>query len=403
MGHVASKKKSYKYTIGHIFRKYFNSYLKYRKVTEHQRKTIIDLQKCRTPMMGGEKKVCDSCGHTIKVYRSCRNRHCPQCENIKQRKWVMQQESKLLPVPYFHAVFTVPEELNQFFLYNKSLLYDILFDSVAETIHAFAKKEYGGDIGMTMILHTWTQQLLYHPHIHIILPGGALHSSQKRWIPCKNDKFLFPVFALGKMYKAKFLSKIRDLHKNNKLKCIDALKQYELKSPFNNLLDKIYQKKWVVYCKKGFGGPKEVLKYLGNYTHKVAIRNSRIKKVTNAMVTFKYIDRKDNNIKKEMTISAYEFIRRFIRHILPFRYVRIRHYGLNTSMQKDKRRVARILLHAESLDETKVTTEMVLKDLKIDHKKCPECKLGNMIVTAVIPRQLGPPNDGSGKPIVQKI
>jgi Putative transposase/Transposase zinc-binding domain len=283
-----------------------------------QYRTLDALKRCRTASLGGHIDACDVCGHLTLSYNSCRNRHCNKCQGEKREDWIIARETELLPVPYFHLVFTLPSELNQVALYEPKILYDILFKVSWEVMEAFSRdpKHLDAQGGMIAILHTWGQNLSLHPHLHCIVPGGGVDKNGN-WKYAKNKgKFLYPVKAMAKVFRGKFVAELR--------------KQLVLDQ---RLYNGLFMKDWrfvatIVYAKRPFGNPKAVIEYLGRYTHKVAISNHRIKSIDNQTVSFTYKDYKDESKVKLMTLTHQEFIRRFAQHILPKRFVRIRHYGI---------------------------------------------------------------------------
>ena len=332
--------------------------------TVHQEKTLRALSNCRTSILGGHIDACDACGNLSISYNSCRNRHCPQCQGHKKEEWIQKREAELLPCSYYHLVFTLPEELNFLALKDPKLLYKILFDSSWETLNQFGKTEQM-QLGMIAILHTWGQNLALHPHLHCIVPGGGIDENGKWKKKVRTDKYLFSVKALSKVFRAKFCQKLKE----------NCTEDYE------KVREKLWSKNWVVYAKRPFGGPKQVIEYLGRYTHKVAISNHRIQEVTEKEVRFGYKDYRKNGEKKEMTLSNVEFIRRFSMHILPKRFVRIRHYGiLSSSWKRGKLQDLQASLKVEK-------SVFVVKTLL---KKCRCCKEGNLVTLAIFGNK-GPP------------
>ena len=338
-----------------------------------QLRTLFALKKCRTSALGGHIDACDECGNISISYNSCRNRHCPKCQGRNREQWIENRETELLPVPYFHVVFTLPEVLNNTALHEPKMLYDTLFETAWETLQTFGKNK-NLQMGMIAVLHTWGQNLSLHPHLHCIVPGGGVDENGA-WKNIKNDgKFLFSVKALSKVFRAKFCEKLKA----------------NLKDKFNenqeNEYEKIRQSLWekpcVVYAKKPFGSPKSVVEYLGRYTHKIAISNQRIRKIDAETVTFSYKDYRQKGIKKQMVLSHAEFIRRFAMHILPKRFVKIRHYGFLSSTWK------RIKL--KNLQQ-KLGIQPKEKPLpKPFQPKCSCCKTGNLVTIAMFDLR-GPP------------
>jgi len=334
-----------------------------------QVRTLRAIKDCRTVALGGHVDACDSCGHIQISYNSCRNRHCPKCQGHKRVQWIEARETELLPVPYFHAVFTLPDDLNTFALHQPKIIYDALFRAAWETIEAFTGKH--NKAGMISILHTWGQNLSLHPHIHCIIPGGFVNQDGK-WTPSKSDgKFLFPVKAMSRVYRAKYVALLRASEL--------VIEQFTY--------DALFKKEWVVYAKRPFGSPKSVVEYLGRYTHKIAISNHRILAIDDQTVTISYKDYRTEGQKKTMTLSHEEFVRRFALHILPKRFVRIRHYGfLSSTWKRSKLTDLQSKLTGISLTSLPV----VLKGTY--HKCCPCCKTGQMIILLTFGRR-GPPSE----------
>jgi hypothetical protein len=334
--------------------------------TIHQEKTLRALSYCRTSALGGHIDACDGCGNLSISYNSCRNRHCPQCQGHKKEEWIQKREQELLPCSYYHVVFTLSEELNGLAIKNPKLVYKILFDATWETLHQFGKNK-GIQLGMITILHTWGQNLSLHPHLHCIVPGGGMTKQGKWRAKIKSDKYLFCVKAMSKVFRAKFCEKLKENCAEN----------------YAEIRKELWSKNWVVYAKRPFGGPKQVIEYLGRYTHKVAISNHRIKEVTDKEVRFGYKDYRKGSEKKEMTLSNTEFARRFCQHILPKRFVRIRHYGILSSSWKRGK-----------LQDLQSTLKIQIPEVKPKTllKKCWCCKEGNLVTIALF-GQRGPPQD----------
>lgn len=307
-----------------IFRLYGEAYRETHKLPLPVLKATSAIECCRTAQLGGHTDICDECGYTKISYNSCRNRHCPKCQNLAKERWIDNQKSDLLDVGYFHVVFTIPDALNTLVFQNQKELYSLLFRAVAETLQELSadKKYLGATVGFTSILHTWGQNLMYHPHLHCIVPGGGLNSIGK-WVSSPK-KFFLPVKALSRKFRGKFLFYL----KQAKLDFFGEQSYLSTPDNFNAFLSLLYKKEWYVYCKPPFKDAACVVEYLGRYTHRVAISNSRILNIENGNVCFKWRDYKDNNKWKVMTVSAAEFIRRFLIHILPARFMKIRHYGL---------------------------------------------------------------------------
>ena len=338
-----------------------------------QLRTLFALKKCRTSALGGHIDACDECGNISISYNSCRNRHCPKCQGRNREDWIQTRETELLPEPYFHVVFTLPEVLNKTALHEPKMLYDILFESAWETLQTFGKNK-NLQMGMIAVLHTWGQNLSLHPHLHCIVPGGGVDENGV-WKNIRSDgKFLFSVKALSKVFRAKFCEKLKANLK-------DKFNENQ-ENEYEKIRQSLWEKPWVVYDKKPFGSPKSVVEYLGRYTHKIAISNQRIRKIDAETVTFSYKDYRQKGIKKQMVLSHAEFIRRFAMHILPKRFVKIRHYGFLSSTWK------RIKLN--NLQQ-KLGIQPKEKPLpKPFQPKCSCCKTGNLVTIAMFDLR-GPP------------
>ncbi|AZI41262.1 IS91 family transposase [Epilithonimonas vandammei] len=346
-----------------------------------QLRTLFALKKCRTSALGGHIDACDECGNVSISYNSCRNRHCPKCQGKKREQWIENRETELLPVPYFHVVFTLPDVLNKTALHEPKMLYDFLFESAWETLQTFGENR-GLKMGMIAVLHTWGQNLSLHPHLHCIVPGGGVDESGT-WKNLHSDgKFLFPVKALSKVFRGKFCEKLKHqlslkLNENQREKFTE-----NEAGNYEKLRQSLWEKPWVVYAKKPFGSPKSVVEYLGRYTHKIAISNQRIRKIDAKTVTFSYKDYRQKGIKKQMVLSHEEFIRRFAMHILPKRFVKIRHYGFLSSTWK------RIKL--KNLQQKLGIQPKEKLPPKVFQPKCSCCKVGNLVTIATFDLR-GPP------------
>lgn len=358
-----------------ILIEYGDDYLDNHKITLVQHKAISAIRKCRTSHLGGHVDICDSCGNTQISYNSCRNRHCPKCQTLAKERWIYNQKSNLLNVGYFHVVFTIPDTLNSIIYQNQRQLYTLLFKATSETLSELSsdKKYLGAKLGFTSILHTWGQNLMHHPHIHCIVPGGGLSSTGK-WINSRK-KFFIPVKVLSRKFRGKFLYYLKQLYYENKLEFHGNQNYLSDESEFEKLLSATYSKEWIVYCKPPFKDAACVVEYLGRYTHRVAISNTRILSIDNGTVTFKWRDYKDKNKYKVMTISADEFIRRFLIHILPSGFMKIRHYGLLGNRNKTaKLNICKQLTNTPILLRHKIPTLELIKEITgRDLSKCPNC------------------------------
>jgi len=370
------------YTVADIFRSHFEQFLlQYGPLPKHYYAVANAIMQCRTEQLGGHIYKCDTCSHEITLYNSCRNRHCPQCQAMVRAQWVEQRMQDVLPVPYFHVVFTVPHQLNGIALRNKKPFYHLMFKAVSETLLTIARdpKRLGGEIGFIAVLHTWGQNLMDHPHIHCIVPGGAFQDKENTWKNCKNN-FLFPVPVMRKLFRGKCMDYFLKAVKNGSINpMFSATTDYPT---FADLVKKLYTIQWVVDVRKPFTSPLNLVKYLSRYTHRVAIANKRILNLQNGHVTFSYKDYADHNKKKNMTVTAVEFIRRFMMHIFPEGFMRIRQYGFLSNRKKKKLlpRIREVIYNMmESKTEMhikKVTTLDTVRDMEFH---CPLCNKGTLI------------------------
>lgn len=365
-----------------IFRQFAPTYLQSHRLPLQHLKVASAISFCRTSKLGAHTDRCDECGHTRISYNSCRNRHCPKCQGLAREQWISDRQQDLMPVPYFHVVFTLPELLNPLVLRNQKLLYDLLFQCVSETLSELAanKKYLGAQIGFTSILHTWGQNLMDHPHIHCIVPGGGLSFDGLSWINSRK-KFFIPVKILSKKFRGKFLYYVKQLYAAGLLGFHGKISVLAGEDAFMALISRLYEKDWVVYCKKPFKSPHHVLEYLGRYTHRVAISNNRLVKVVDGKVTFIWRDYRDKSKQKLMTLECNEFIRRFLMHVLPYRFVKIRHFGIlsNRNCQGKLFKCKKLTGASLSSIPKKLTTvELLLKLTGRDVTLCPCCQKGHM-------------------------
>lgn len=361
------------YEIADIFRRYGDEYRQNHAMNGDQRKVMAAIMSCRTAQLGGHQEICDQCGHLRNCYNSCRNRHCPKCQTMAKEKWLEKRREELLPCGYFHMVFTVPHILNPLILMNKKELLACLFTAVRNTVFAFAADpqwRLEGKPGLLTILHTWSQTLIDHFHIHCLIPAGVLSMDGKRWVASKDD-FLFHVVPLAKEFKKRYLGLVTSR--------LDSLTLPENNTHF---LQEAWDKDWIVYSKKPFSGPEQVLTYLGRYTHRIAIANHRIKAIDANRVVFSYKDRSDDNRTKTMDLQATEFIRRFLLHVLPHRFMKIRYFGFLANNCKAKailliRRLIGKAMKVFSFAEETIREKM-LRLTGIDVLVCPHCRQGTM-------------------------
>jgi hypothetical protein len=345
---------------------------------EH-RKIVSDLLNCRTARLGGHIERCDTCGAVRITYHSCRNRHCPKCQHMPRERWLEKRKDEILPASYFHVVFTLPHELNTVILNNKKIMLNILFAAASKTLLTFGKNELNGDLGFLAILHSWDQKLNAHFHLHCLMAGGAVSKDKKQWMPVKND-YLFNQEALSRVFRGKFMEKLEQVRKTGAIKFTS--RAYD---DFRNML---YTKNWVVSVREPVKRPENVLEYLARYTHRVAIANSRIKKLENGMVSFSAKNRKKQRTEI-ITITAVEFIRRFLLHSLPRGFVRIRHYGFLANRNRNEnlnaiRELMGFSVHFEK--EVASIEEMMLQLTGVDITVCPCCTKGKMQFFAEIPK-----------------
>jgi hypothetical protein len=301
-----------------------------------QLKVMRAIVRCRTAALGGHRDKCPECGKDSGLsFNSCRNRHCPKCQAQSRKRWVAARERELLATPYFHVVFTLPHELNTLILQNEVELYNLLFRSVAETLTEVAAnpEHLGAEIGFFGILHTWGQNLLFHPHIHCVIPSGGLAPGRARWIR-GSDRFLLPLEVLKKVFRGKFVEGLKDAFAQKRLRLEGQIQHLARPNCFAAFVRKLHRHKWVVYAKAPFGGPEHVLRYLGRYTHRVAISNHRLLRFDGDTVTFRWRDYAHGNVQRVMTVAAEEFIRRFLLHVLQKGFVRIRHFGFMANYQR---------------------------------------------------------------------
>jgi len=376
--------------VADIFRNHSH---KLTNISALQKKVIHAIVNCRTSALGGHALKCNECGHKEISYNSCRNRHCPKCQSLSGAKWVESRKADLLPVQYFHVVFTFSDILYPLALINKKTVYNILFRAVSETLKECAanRKNLGADIGFISVLHTWEQKLNQHPHVHCIVPGGGLSPDKKKWINSPDDFFIH-VKILSTVFRAKFLDYLEKAFHSKELEFSGKISHLSDYSSFKNLLKSSCKKRWVVYAKKPFAGPEQVLNYLGMYTHRIAISNYRILALDESNVTFKWKDRRDNNADKVMKLDVVLFMKRFLLHILPEKFVRIRHYGLLGNRCKKLfialcRKFLNVLYDFQY--ETPLPNswhELMLLFTGKDPTVCPACGRGRMIVyTKILP------------------
>src|SRR6266704_2007365 len=319
-----------KLEVADILRRYGEAYRQQHdaSLSTAQRRVMTAIEVCRTAALGGHLEHCDSCAYERPCYDSCRDRHCPKCQSLARAEWVEKRKAEILPTPYFHVVFTLPEPIAAIAYQNKDLVYDILFRATAETLSTIAAdpQHLGVEIGFFAVLHTWGQNLLFHPHLHCVVPGGGISPDGSRWIACRPGFFL-PVRVLSRLFRRLFLQHLQAAFAQGKLQFFSSLERLREPQAFAQYLAPLRQTEWVVYAKPPFGGPEQVLNYLGRYTHRVAISNNRLLNIDHCKVSFRYTDYRHQSRHKTMTLEADEFIRRFLLHVLPEGFQRLRHYG----------------------------------------------------------------------------
>ena len=371
-----------------------------------QRRVMSAVELCRTAALGGHVEQCDACGHQRIAYNSCRNRHCPRCQSLARAQWLDDRQADLLPVPYFHMVFTIPQEIAAIAYQNKAVVYDILFQATAETLQTIAAdpKHLGADIGFIAILHTWGQNLLHHPHLHCVVPGGGLAPDHSRWIACRPGFFL-PVRVLSRLFRRLFLERLQRAFETGRLRFFNALAPLQHVQAFARYLDSPRRAEWVVYSKEPFGGPQQVLGYLGRYTHRVAISNNRLIAIADGHVTFRWKDYRHESAQRVMRLDAPEFIRRFLLHVLPRGLQRIRHYGFLSNRRRETG-LAECRRLLEVIPPRATATDELSQDYR-DHyarltgrslRDCPACARGHMVCIELLPHHARPRAPPAGVP-----
>lgn len=377
---------SHRLEVADVVRSYAQDFLNQfgNSVSLDQRRVLKAVAQCRTAALGGHVEACDGCGHRRVAYNSCRNRHCPKCQAMARAAWMEERTTELLPVQYFHVVFTLPENIALLALQNPRIVYGILLQASAQTLLQVAAdpKHLGAEIGFLSILHTWGQNLLHHPHVHCVVPGGGFAAKASKWCNCRKDFFL-PVRILSRVFRGKFIDLLKRAYRRGEIKCWGTLTYLADPRQFEFWLDAAVKTEWVVFAKPPFGGPAQVLKYLARYTHRVAISNNRLISVSNGQVHFRWKDYAQGNTSKTMVLAATEFVRRFLLHVLPRGFVKIRYFGFLGSRVREKKLALARLLIAES---TTASSNAASKpDLPVATwepgcDRCPACKQGRMVL-----------------------
>ena len=377
--------------VADIIGRHGDEFLQNHSTSRQQRRVMRAIVQCRTAALGGHLYKCDNCGEKVPVYNSCRNRHCPKCQSLAKARWLEARQRELLPVSYFHVVFTLPDCLAELVPHNGRVIYNLLFRAASETLLTIAAdpKHLGARIGFFGVLHTWGQTLIVHPHLHCVVPGGGLSADGSRWIGCRRG-FFVPVRVLSALFSGLFLHYLEQAYLKGDLQFTGQLEAVERPDAFSGLLKKARKKKWVVYAKRPFGGPQQVLDYLGRYTHRVAISNSRLLRLEQGKVTFAWRDYRDAGATKHMTVEAEDFIRRFLVHVLPDGFQKIRYFGL---MANRRRALNLALCRSLITDVQPAQPATELKDWKERYREltgtdvslCAACNQGTLVRVQVLP------------------
>lgn len=369
-------------TVQDVFLKFYPQYKEKYTPSGQQVKAAGDIMHCKTADLGGHVEKCDDCGHIVVHYNSCRNRHCPSCQGVKKEVWVDERSRDILNAPYFHVVFTMPQQLHSLIYQNQELLYPLMYKALSQTLMELSNDEkyLGAQIGFFSLLHTWGQDLHYHPHIHTVVLAGGL-TKLKQWRRTRK-KFFIPVKVLSKKFRGKYLHHLKEYYHQNLLVFYGDAKKHQDPRCFQNLIDQCFKKKWYSFTQRTFSGPIAVIKYLGRYTHQIALSNTRIISMDEHTVSITIKDYKDKNQKKILTLKGVEFIRRFLMHILPKGFVKIRHYGLLANRnRKTKLALCRKLTRSpvykpkfEGLETLEILSLLIGRDVTV----CPTCGKGKM-------------------------
>ena len=384
-----------KLEVADVFRRYGEAYRQEHgaSLSTAQRRVMTAIEVCRTAVLGGHLEQCDHCGHQRNAFNSCGDRHCPKCQSLARAQWLEDRQAELLNTQYFHVVFTLPQQIGAIACQNKRELYGILFRATAQTLLTIAAdpKHLGAEIGFFAVLHTWGSNLLHHPHLHCVVPGGGLSPDGTQWISCQAGFFL-PVRVLSRLFCRLFLESLLKAFDAGKLEFFSSLESLRDRSSFLDYLAPLRDAEWVVYAKRPFAGPEQVLDYVGRYTHRVAISNNRLLDIAEDKVTFRYKDYRHDAQHKTMTLEAEEFIRRFLLHVLPEGFQRIRYYGfLANRYREEKLEHCRELLDMPAseppdLEPTKDYLERYQELTGISLWECPLCHQGRMLVIKILPR-----------------
>jgi hypothetical protein len=384
-----------KLEVADVFRLYGEAYRRKHSasLSTSQRRVMTAIEVCRTAALGGHLERCDSCPYERPCYDSCRDRHCPKCQSLARAEWVEKRKAEVLDCQYFHVVFTLPEVIAAIAYQNKDLVYGILFRAAAETLSTIAAdpQHVGAEIGFFAVLHTWGQNLLFHPHLHCVVPGGGISPDGTRWLPCR-PRFFLPVRVLSRLFRRLFLTYLQEAFDAGQLQFFSSLEVLHDPEDFARYLNPLRKQKWVVYAKPPFAGPQQVVNYVGRYTHRVAISNHRLLEIEDQQVKFQWRDYRDNNQQKTMILSAEEFIRRFLLHVLPRGFHRIRYYGfLGNRYRKEKLEQCRQLLNMTPPNQSSPQPQP-REDYRDRYetltghsvRECPVCHRGRMVVVKLL-------------------
>lgn len=374
-------------TIQQVFKKFGASYEKENRMSPEQKEVFNSIITCKTKQLGGHVYECEKCGEKVYSYNSCKNRHCPNCQDFKKEEWILKHEEDILDIPYFHIVFTVPGELHKIFYHNKRECYNLILKCAAEVVIELAsdKKYLGATPGIVEMLHTWTQVAAYHPHVHMIVTGGGI-TKEGKWVKSKEDFFL-PVKVIEAKFRGKILAKLKEA----KLKFYKEMEYLKEEKELIKYLAPLYEKTWICYCKAPFEKVENVYKYLGRYVYKVCMSNERIEKINKKTVEFRYKDSEDRSIVKKMKITGEEYIRRYLLHVLPKNFMKIRYYGIYAGKDKKKRIKRLKIMLKNKINEKKLLSKLELlnKINGYDVSKCKKCK-GELILVRIVEKKKPP-------------
>jgi len=384
-----------KLEVADVFRRYGEAYRQNHgaSMSAEERRVMAAIEVCRTAILGGHLERCDQCDYKRNCFNSCRDRHCPKCQSLARAQWIEHRQAELLDCPYFHVVFTVPEEIAAIAYQNKEVVYDILFHATAETLKTIAAdpKHLGAEIGFFAVLHSWGQNLMFRPHLHCVVPGGGLSADGQRWVRCR-ARFFLSVRVLSRLFRRLFLERIEKAFNSGKLQFFASLEFLRDPYAFAARIASAKESEWVVYAKRPFAGPQQVLDYVGRYTHRVAISNNRLVDIENGRVQFHWKDYRDNSQIKVMDLEADEFIRRFLLHVLPEGFQRIRYYGFLANRDRRKKlALCRQLLGMQTLSQTTSVKDYRERYQELTGRSltlCPRCQRGQMVIVESLPPAL---------------